>query len=103
MTQEDLHAVSDTTFGKYKYTYDVTGNLLSKTDPAGNLFAYKYDSLYRPIYESNGDLATDYTYDNCVNGIGKLCSVSNSEYSQVWYITRQACKIAGQKIDDKTF
>jgi YD repeat-containing protein len=104
LAQEDLHALSDATFGKYKYSYDVLGNLLSKTDPTGNLFAYKYDSLYRPIAESNGDLVTKYTYDNCTNGIGKLCSLTNSEYSQnITYNKSGLQDTETKKIDDKLF
>jgi hypothetical protein len=31
------------------YTYDLVGNLLSKTDRKGNTIQYVYDALYAPF------------------------------------------------------
>lgn len=82
LKQEDLHAPTDNTFGVYSYTYDTNGLLTSKKDPSGNLATFEYDLLNRPVKESFGNITT-YTYDSCQNGLGKLCNVENSDYSQV--------------------
>jgi YD repeat-containing protein len=52
--QEDTHAPTDTTYTTYSYTYDVLGNLLSKTGPLGTL-SYTYDAINRPSARVLGD------------------------------------------------
>ena len=47
------------------YTYDVVGNLLSKTDRKGQAINYFYDTLDRLVTKSYPDsTAVNYTYDN---------------------------------------
>ncbi len=76
LSVEDLHAATDTVFGKYIYTYDATGNLTSKLDPNAITVNYTYDQLGRQKTEDRvGTTAVEvtYTYDICVKGIGRKC------------------------------
>lgn len=77
LTAEDLHAATDTSYGAWAYTFDKAGNLETRRDPNGNTITSTYDELNRP--ERTDDALTissdtSYTYDNCTNGKGKLCS-----------------------------
>lgn len=82
LTQEDLHKSTDSTYGKYVYTYDPIGNLVSKADPTGNITTFTYDNLYRPIQEVGPDFNNLYVYDNCINGVGALCSITTNDYTE---------------------
>jgi RHS repeat-associated protein len=78
LTAEDLHTSSDATFGSWTYTYDNNSNLTSTLDPKNQTVNYTYDDLNRQLTEDyTGQAGTEvtYTYDTCVNGIGRLCSV----------------------------
>ncbi len=74
---EDLHAVSDGTFGSYAYQYDSNGNLVTSSTPVGDVIVITYDALNRPTKENwtggSGNEIT-YTYDSCTAGVGYLCS-----------------------------
>ncbi|MCI0597691.1 DNRLRE domain-containing protein, partial [Candidatus Parcubacteria bacterium] len=77
LTAEDLHDVGDGTFGTWSFTYDASGNLTESTDPKGQLVQSTYDLLNRPQTSNfTGTAGTEetYAYDNCANGIGRLCS-----------------------------
>ncbi len=81
LTAQDLHAPADTTFGTWTYTYDASGNLTSQLDPKSQTVNYTYDNINRPLTEDyTGATGTEvtYAYDTCVNGKGRLCSVTNS-------------------------
>lgn len=76
LTTEDLHAVGDSTFGIWNYSYDDAGNLASSTDPVGHNIVYTYDDLNRRTIENdtaNAGNEVVYGYDSCVGGKGKLC------------------------------
>ena len=64
--------------GTKTYTYDEAGNLMTMKDARGHLFAYRHDALGRVISADAPGDADDiaYEYDACVNGVGRLCSVS---------------------------
>ncbi len=84
---EDLHAPADTTFGTWTYTYDASGNLTSTLDPKAQTVNYTYDNLNRQLTEDyTGVIGTEvtYAYDTCVNGKGRLCSVTNSASVESW-------------------
>lgn len=78
---EDLHAVNDSTFGIWTYEYDEAGNLIYKTAPNAKEVEYTYDDLNRVLTEDlvgNNDVEATFEYDNCTNGIGRLCLAENS-------------------------
>lgn len=61
------------------YQYDVAGNMQSKTDANNITATYSYDTLNRvtAIDYPDTELDISYVYDTCVNGIGRLCSVTD--------------------------
>ncbi len=65
--------------GTTTYQYDPAGNLTSKTDAKGITVAYTYDAanrLTRIHFPSDTDIV--YAYDSCVNGKGRLCSMTDA-------------------------
>ena len=69
--------------GVTNYTYDEAGNVKSKTTAAGTPEAltlnYSYDAMNRLQNVTAPDPRENitYTYDNCPNGAGRLCAVTN--------------------------
>jgi len=64
--------------GATTYQYDGSGNQISITDANGNQKNISYDALNRKTGESwtgAPDLTIAYSYDNCTNGVGKLCTI----------------------------
>ena len=65
--------------GTTTYSYDPAGNMISKTDAKGVTISYVYDALNRL---TKIDFPTDtdivYVYDTCVNGKGRLCSMTDA-------------------------
>ncbi|MFH0857358.1 MAG: RHS repeat-associated core domain-containing protein, partial [Candidatus Magasanikbacteria bacterium] len=86
---EDLHAVGDTSFGVYNYTYDANGNVIEEHTPNGDVIYSVYDVLNRPLTEAVNDITdiqAEYIYDNCTNGKTKLCATLTPEvYTQYAY------------------
>ena len=66
------------------YTHDDAGNIASMLDANGETTIYSYDALNRltSITTSNADDDYHYEYDNCQNGAGRLCKVSNAASTQ---------------------
>ena len=64
--------------GTTSFQYDGASNVIQKTDAKGQVFVYTYDALNRltgvDAPGTDDDITT--TYDNCRNGIGKLCQVT---------------------------
>ncbi len=82
LNAEDLHASGDATFGVRTNEYDSAGNLATTTDPKGQIVVNSYDSLNRLISENFTGVAgieATYTYDSCFNGVGRLCTVVNTQ------------------------
>lgn len=80
-TAQDLHALTDPTFGSYSYSYDDGGNLTSQTDPKGQVINFTYDDLSRQLTEDfTGAAGTEvsYAYDNCTYGKGRLCTATST-------------------------
>ncbi|HKE95232.1 MAG TPA: hypothetical protein VKB34_13050, partial [Povalibacter sp.] len=69
--------------GLTNYTYDSAGNLKTKTDARGamSLVTYSYDALNRVTQAVFSDQTITYTYDSCLNGIGRLCSFTDNSGS----------------------
>lgn len=74
--------------GTWVYGYDAAGNLIFQNDPNGNQhLEWCFDQLNRPAAKraftsdafsdnscgSAGELRTSYSYDDCTNGVGRLC------------------------------
>jgi len=86
---DDLGRVSAETSpdtGTTTYTYDAAGNLTSKTDANGTVITYTYDLLNRLTGVSFTDAAQDitYTYDEGVNGLGRLTGMSDPSGTYVY-------------------
>lgn len=81
VNSEDLHAPGDSTFGTTSFTYDAVGNQLTETHPNGIVVTRTFDLLDRPT-SLTGSTAPGfgftYTYDSCLKGIGRLCTVSHT-------------------------
>lgn len=72
-------SLSDPDTGTYQYTYNAFGELLTQTDAKFQTITSLYDKLGRVTQRTSGvDLTSNYTYDTCTKGIGKLCVVSAS-------------------------
>jgi RHS repeat-associated protein len=74
-----LYQVISPETGTTTYSYDAAGNLISKTDAKGVTVSFQYDALNRL---TKIDFPTDtdnvYVYDTCVNGKGRLCSMTDA-------------------------
>jgi RHS repeat-associated protein len=68
--------------GTTAHTYDAAGNVLSSTDAKGQTTSYQYDALNRLTRAQHADgLSYVYGYDACANGVGRLCSISETSSS----------------------
>ena len=77
---EDLHNPSDSSYGIWTYSYDAAGNLIQRVDAKGQVVNFTYDALNRILQENyTGTNRVDltHTYDNCPNGVGRLCKIVN--------------------------
>ena len=65
------------------YTLDAAGNRTSQTDARGIATTYAYDALNRLIYIGypGGTLDVRLTYDEGINGIGRLTGMQDAEGS----------------------
>ena len=69
--------LSDPDTGNYGYTYNGFGELIRQTDGKNQPTDSLYDKLGRITQRSaNGELISNYTYDTCTKGLGKLCTVT---------------------------
>jgi RHS repeat-associated protein len=68
------------------YSHDDAGNITSMLNANGETISYRYDALNRLITTATGNAADDYLYeyDNCQNGAGRLCKVSNNNSAQFY-------------------
>ncbi len=77
--RKKLYQVISPDTGTTTNAYDPAGNLISKTDAKGVTISYVYDAANRLTkidFPSDTDIV--YVYDNCVNGKGRLCSVTDA-------------------------
>ncbi|NYE31177.1 YD repeat-containing protein, partial [Rhodanobacter sp. K2T2] len=72
-----LQQVSPDT-GTVNYAYDGYGRPSSMTRADGVQTTYGYDGINRLTTVSAGGLTQTYAYDNCTNGLGRLCSDSDA-------------------------
>ncbi|MEP1229093.1 MAG: RHS repeat-associated core domain-containing protein, partial [Litorimonas sp.] len=67
--------------GSIQYEYDEYGNVVEQRNEGGLIFKRKYDDqnrLTREVMKERGidRKVTRYNYDNCDNGLGRLCAVN---------------------------
>ena len=73
----------DPDMGTWTYVYDALGELVQQTTANNKTITLTYDDGGRMTARTEPDLSSTWTYDNCTNGIGKLCSAaSNDGYSR---------------------
>ncbi|MDO1527225.1 RHS repeat-associated core domain-containing protein [Fulvimonas sp. R45] len=83
------------------FAYDATGLPLGMTRANGVITTYSYDTLYRRTGTTAGGLTQWATYDNCTNGIGRLCStgdatgVTSYSYTPEGQVTGRGFSISG--------
>lgn len=81
LSATDLHAVTDTSYGMVKKTYDSMGRVLTMTLQDNKIIVNTYDKLGRVKTTSSGSSATPeevvtYEYDTCMQGM--LCNTTSS-------------------------
>jgi RHS repeat-associated protein len=88
--------------GTTTYGYDPTGNMITKIDAKGVTISYQYDALNRLARISfPSDPAISYSYDACLNGKGRLCTMTDAsgttgyEYSPKGQVTKETRVIDG--------
>lgn len=64
--------------GTTSFAFDAGGLLQSMTRADGVQTTYGYDGLNRPTDVTANGVSQTATYDNCANGIGRLCTVSDT-------------------------
>ena len=62
------------------FAYDPAGNRIWQSDARGVVTRYEYDALNRLVATRYPDNSLDvtYVYDDCPNGIGRLCQMSDA-------------------------
>jgi len=74
--------------GTTAYSYDPAGNMVSKTDAKGVTISYGYDALNRlTTIDFPTDVDIVYSYDTCVNGKGRLCSMTDASGTTTYEYT----------------
>ncbi len=91
--------------GTTTYQYDPAGNMISKTDAKGITISYVYDALNRL---TKIDFPTDtdvvYGYENCVNGTGRICSMTDASGTTTYeYTPKGQVKKETKVIDSVTY
>ena len=66
----------DADLGVWSYTYDVLGEIRSRTTSRGKKSSFSYDGVGRLASRTEPDLTSTWIYDNCANGKGALCEVT---------------------------
>ncbi len=66
--------------GVRTYSYDDAGNVIAMTDARGITVTYEYDALNRLTAATfpNASENISYVYDSCVNGLGRVCQITDA-------------------------
>ncbi|MGJ0490545.1 hypothetical protein [Methylobacter sp.] len=86
--------------GSLAYAHDSAGNPLNRTDARGITARYRYDALNRLLsidYDGEDDVA--YTYDQCENGIGRLCRIEDESGATAYRYDRHGNLIEQRKTE----
>jgi RHS repeat-associated protein len=91
--------------GTTTYTYDPAGNMTSKVDASPVTITYQYDALNRlTTIDFQTDVDIVYSYDTCVNGKGRLCSMTDASGSTSYeYYAKGQMKTETKVIDGVTY
>lgn len=81
--------------GTTTYAYDAPGRRISRTDARGIQVVYAYDALSRMKSATASGQSQTFTWDNCTNGKGRLCKVTDPTGS-VSYGYTQKGQVASQ-------
>lgn len=99
--------------GIVRYEHDAAGNIVSMVDAKSQVFSYSYDALNR-LQQIEGPSLRDnvyYTYDNCTQGQGLVCSVQRGNstlsykynaFSDVTEISQSLITVGGFNTADNT-
>jgi RHS repeat-associated protein len=75
----------DPDMGSWTYEYDVLGQLRKQTDAKAQVTTLAYDKLGRMTNRAEPDLISNWSYDSCGFGKGKLCqATSANDYSRTF-------------------
>lgn len=74
--------------GLTTYRYDINGNVVSIVRANDVKTTYTYDDLNRRIKAQTGNQIQLWTYDNCTNGLGRLCAISDGTTSKGYGYTK---------------
>lgn len=87
--------------GSLAYTHDPAGNPLSRTDARGITANYRYDALNRLLSTDYDGEADDvaYVYDQCENGIGRLCRIKDESGATAYRYDRYGNIIEQRKTE----
>lgn len=69
-------SMTDPDMGHWQYDYDVLGQLVRQTDAKNKTSDMIYDKLGRMTQRAEHDLVSEWIFDNCYKGIGKLCQAN---------------------------
>lgn len=72
-----LRSVISPDTGSTSYGYDAAGLRNSMVRNDGAVTTFSYDGMGRLISASAGGQAMGYNYDNCTNGLGRLCATTS--------------------------
>ncbi|WP_267222557.1 RHS repeat-associated core domain-containing protein [Dyella silvae] len=87
--------------GTTTYSYDAYGRLATMTRAGGNQVGYGYDGIGRRTSVNSAGIWQTFTYDNCTNGVGRLCSVVDFTstisyvYSPEGWVTGRSLSVGG--------
>ena len=74
--------------GVSSYEYDQNSNLIKLTRANNVVTTYTYDALNRRTKAQTGNEIQTWTYDNCTNGKGRLCAISDGITSKSYSYTK---------------
>lgn len=87
--------------GTTTFAFDAASNLATKLDARGIQATFSYDALNRLTQIVYPDQTVTYTWDSCTNGVGRICSISDSSgttsyaYSVQGRVTAKSQVVAG--------
>ncbi len=69
--------MQDPAMGVWEYAYNVFGEFVFQLDGLGQSSVLTYDVLSRLTQRNEPDLISNWAYDNCAKGVGRLCQASS--------------------------
>lgn len=75
---------NDPDLGVWTYKVDALGQLKEQTNANSKLAKLSYDKLGRVIKREDDSLVSDWAYDSCTNGKGKLCESKVSGFVKTY-------------------